>query len=98
MKKLAVILATVGVVGLAAPALADPDTTGNPPNGNQGCIVDDTDIVDEIGDYFKNPGKALQAFRAVLGQNPKEVIDASDPADVNLGQAIKENCGFVDPS
>jgi len=98
MSKLALASAVLALaLGLGGPVFADPnpnsETTGQPGNGNQGCLVEDEAIVAEFGeDPFKNPGKALQAFREVLGQNPKDVIDASDD-DVNLGQAIKENCG-----
>ena len=83
MKKLALLLATAGMIGFAGSAMADPntnsETTGNPGFGNQGCSHPSADV-------WKNPGDAWRD----IAQKGKDGGD-------NIHQFVQNNIFVWDP-
>lgn len=82
MKKLALTIAAVTVLGFAGSALAQE--RGNPGMGNQGCVID------EEGNTLPNPGLAI----VFLGP----ASDPTNPTPPNftedsVGEGIDTNCG-----
>jgi hypothetical protein len=100
MKKTLLATAALAIAfGFAATANAK-DTTGQPGNGNQHCVVPDDGPNGDL--EFKNPGKLFQFARDNFnpdltpgtGANPKDVVNNNkDPEFANVGEIIQTFCG-----
>ncbi len=89
---LTTVAATALVLGMSGAAFAgkkDPspsETTGNPGNGNQNCVLAN-------GDTFKNPAAMLKALTDRDGSFQNTV----DLSFESVGDLIDQKCG-VEPS